>query len=152
MANANPNCDDVFTAGVRIFPDAAALIAFGRQVGERITVPRVICLDGPLGAGKTHFVKGLVQGLGSVAEVSSPTFTLVHEYLDGRLPVVHLDFYRLTHADEVVALGWDDYFDGESVIAVEWGSRFPELIPSDALLVELKIIDQGREVRLGGKW
>ena len=82
--------------------------------------------------GKTQFVKGLVAGLGSAAAVTSPTFTLLHEYTGGRLPVYHFDFYRLEIATQALALGLDDYFFGDGVSVVEWADRFRDLIPTGA--------------------
>ena len=90
----------------------------------------MIALIGGLGAGKTHWTKGLVAGLGSAAEVTSPTFGLVHEYPGGRLPVFHLDFYRLENAGELIALGWDEYLEADGVIIAEWGDKFPDLLPA----------------------
>ncbi len=79
---------------------------------------------GDLGAGKTHATKGIVAGLGSSMDVSSPTFTLVHEYTGGRLPAYHFDFYRLDSAAELPGIGWDDYLDANGVIIVEWADKF----------------------------
>jgi tRNA threonylcarbamoyladenosine biosynthesis protein TsaE len=92
----------------------------------------VLALAGDLGSGKTQFVKGLVAGLGSAVTVTSPTFTLIHEYPDGRLPVYHFDFYRLGNRTDAVRLGLDDYFFGDGISVVEWADRFPDLIPSGA--------------------
>jgi tRNA threonylcarbamoyladenosine biosynthesis protein TsaE len=86
-----------------------------------------------LGAGKTHWTKGLVAGMGSTAEVTSPTFALVHEYPGGRVPVFHLDFYRLENAREIIALGWDEYLEAGGVIVAEWADKFPELLPPGTL-------------------
>lgn len=92
----------------------------------------VIALCGQLGAGKTQATKGIVAGLGSHAEVTSPTFTLVHEYTDGRLPVFHFDFYRMEKPGEVLTLGWDEILDEPGVVIVEWADLFPELLPAGA--------------------
>jgi len=86
---------------------------------------------GGLGAGKTQVVKGLAAGLGYQGEVTSPTFTLVHEYSgpDMRLPLFHFDFYRLDSADAVLGLGWDEYVEAGGICAVEWADLFPALMP-----------------------
>ncbi len=106
-------------------------------LGERLaqTLPRgaTVLLIGNLGAGKTTLTKGIVQGLGAapLEEVSSPTFTLIHEY--GSPPAVyHVDLYRLEKASEAATLGLDDLFDSPAMVLIEWGERFPELMPADA--------------------
>lgn len=104
-------------------------LQWGRFLGGALQPGDVVALVGTLGAGKTHATKGIVAGLGSTAQVSSPTFTLVHEYLGGRLPAFHFDFYRLDSPQEVLGVGWDDYLDGDGVVIVEWADRFPELFP-----------------------
>jgi tRNA threonylcarbamoyladenosine biosynthesis protein TsaE len=91
-----------------------------------------LALTGELGAGKTQFVKGLVAGLGSDAAVTSPTFTIVHEYAGGRLPVYHFDFFRLEDRPSTARLGLDDYFFGDGVSVIEWADRFFDLIPKHA--------------------
>ena len=111
----------------------------------------VLALVGGLGAGKTHFVKGLVEGLGGDAEgVTSPTFTLVHEYR-GTLPVFHFDFYRLESEAEVFEIGFDDYLGMDGVCVVEWGDRYPAVMPTGARWVRFKILEgDGREIDVGG--
>lgn len=103
--------------------------AAGAQCGRDARAGDVFALVGDLGAGKTQFVKGFVAGIGSSAEVTSPTFTLIHEYSGGRLPVYHFDFYRLDSADAVLRLGFDDYIEGDGVCLIEWADRFAELLP-----------------------
>ena len=114
--------------------------AIGRQVAERIDVGGVLALKGELGSGKTLFVKGLVAGLGSSADVTSPTFTIAHEYRGGRLPVYHFDFFRLEDSQSLARLGLDDYFFGDGISVIEWADRFPEFIPEQArrILFEIK--------------
>lgn len=107
-----------------------AMENLGRSAASEILPGSVIGLVGGLGAGKTHWTKGLVAALGSPAEVTSPTFGLVHEYPGGRLPVFHLDFYRLETADELIELGWDEYLEAGGVIVAEWADKFPELLPT----------------------
>jgi tRNA threonylcarbamoyladenosine biosynthesis protein TsaE len=114
--------------------------AVGGQYASTAQAGDVFALSGDLGAGKTQFVKGLVAGLGSNAPVTSPTFTILHEYEGGRLPAYHFDFYRLETRETALRLGLDDYFFGEGVAIVEWADRFPDLIPDGAqwILFELK--------------
>ncbi len=110
----------------------------GHAAAQCVSAGSVIALIGGLGAGKTHWTKGFVGGLGCTAEVTSPTFGLVHEYHGGRLPVHHFDFYRLTHADELLAIGWDEILESGGVIIAEWGDRFPELLPPHACSIYFK--------------
>jgi tRNA threonylcarbamoyladenosine biosynthesis protein TsaE len=114
--------------------------AIGRRFAEDISVGSILALKGDLGSGKTVFVKGLVAGLGSRADVTSPTFTIVHEYRRGRVPVYHFDFFRLENRQSIVWLGLDDYFFGDGVSVIEWADRFHELIPQQArwILFETK--------------
>ena len=118
------------------------------ECGRDAKAGDVIALVGDLGAGKTQFVKGFVVGIGSRAEVTSPTFTLIHEYADGRLPVYHFDFYRLATADEATRLGVDDYLYGDGVCIVEWADRFKELLPAKARWITLEVqSDTARAIR-----
>ncbi len=122
----------------------------GRAAADEAGPGSVIALVGGLGAGKTHWTKGFVAGTGSKAEVTSPTFGLVHEYPGGRLPVFHLDFYRLESAAELIALGWDEYLDQDGVIIAEWGDKFPELLPPETTWLRFTVEPDGtRTVRRG---
>lgn len=121
-----------FDGGVQLNGRASTpdeMQALGRRAAELVADGAVIGLIGGLGAGKTHWTKGLVAGLGSAADVTSPTFGLVHEYQGGRLPVHHLDFYRIGHADELIALGWDEILESDGVTVAEWADKFPEIMP-----------------------
>ena len=113
--------------------------AIGRRFANDVNVGSVLALQGELGSGKTQFVKGLVAGLGSSAMVTSPTFTIVHEYPGGRLSVYHFDFFRLEKRQSVTQLGLDDYFFGDGVSVVEWADRFPELLPENAQWITIRI-------------
>jgi tRNA threonylcarbamoyladenosine biosynthesis protein TsaE len=105
---------------------------FGREFARNVSKGEIIALQGELGSGKTQFVKGFVAGVGSNAAVTSPTFTLLHEYGGGRIPVYHFDFFRLEDRRSAERLGVDDYFFGEGTAIIEWADKFPELIPSSA--------------------
>ena len=113
--------------------------AFGRRVANEVTSGSVLALQGELGAGKTQFTKGLVAGLESEAAVTSPTFTIVHEYAGGKLPIFHFDFFRLEDRERLLRLGLDDYFFGEGVCVVEWADRFPDLLPNQARWIRFEI-------------
>ena len=104
-------------------------LAWGMQLAPTLGAGDVIALCGTLGAGKTQITRGIVAGLNSQAAVTSPTFTLVHEYLDGRLPIFHFDFYRMDSAAEVIGIGWDEFLIEPGVIIVEWADMFPDLLP-----------------------
>lgn len=120
---------------------------WGRFLASTLKSGDVVALVGNLGAGKTHATKGIIAGLASKAEVSSPTFTLVHEYIGGRMPAYHFDFYRLDSAEEVLGVGWDDYLAGDGVVVVEWADRFPELFPDGTRWFHFRIREDGvREV------
>ena len=107
----------------------------------------VLALAGELGAGKTQFVKGVAAGLGHGDSVTSPTFTLIHEYIGGRLALYHFDFYRADEANEIAGIGFDDYLADEAVLAIEWADKFPELLPSDARWFRFRILENGtREI------
>ena len=126
-------------------------VEWGRALAADLHAGDVIALVGNLGAGKTHATKGLVAGLDCDADVSSPTFTLVHEYTGGRLPAFHFDFYRLNSAEEVINIGWDDYLDAAGVVIVEWADRFPELLPETSRWFHFQIEPDGtRSVEKGG--
>ncbi len=121
-------------------------LALGVKIGRGLPHGAVVLLVGDLGAGKTTLAKGIVQGLGAAApeEVTSPTYTLIHEYT-GERKVYHIDLYRLETASEAAALGIDELMDGNAVLLIEWGERFPELWPDDT--IEIRLTARGDEVR-----
>lgn len=121
-------------------------VALGRTYGSDARWGDVFALRGDLGAGKTQFVKGFVAGLGSKADVTSPTFVLIHEYLDGRLPVYHFDFYRLESREALSRLGFDDYIFGDGVSLIEWADRYSSLIPSHAKWLSFELRDENTRV------
>jgi len=123
--------------------------ALGRALANTLGAGSVVLLEGELGAGKTAFVRGLAEGLGvDPAEVSSPTFTLIQEYRGGRLPLYHVDLYRL-RSIEVEDLGLDDERMGEGVTAIEWPDRLPRPF-SDAIVVRIEHCDDTeRRVEIG---
>jgi tRNA threonylcarbamoyladenosine biosynthesis protein TsaE len=120
-------------------PDLAGTTALGRRLGGLLFPGAVVALVGPLGAGKTHLVRAVAEGLG-VADgrvVSSPTFVLIQEY-DARLPVYHFDAYRLRHPAEFFDLGAHEYFDGTGVCLVEWADRVEGCLPAERLWVAIE--------------
>ncbi|MDD5200975.1 MAG: tRNA (adenosine(37)-N6)-threonylcarbamoyltransferase complex ATPase subunit type 1 TsaE [Terrimicrobiaceae bacterium] len=154
MTNAKPPHGGLVTnempipvRGEAACPTPEATQALGARFAHAVDSGAVLSLEGPLGAGKTQFVKGFAAALGCAAEASSPTFTLVHEYAGGRTPVIHFDWYRLDGAEEVAGLGWEDYLAGGETLLVEWGDRFPEVIPSGAWRLRFEINGDARMVR-----
>ena len=131
-----------------------------RRLGEtlaRMLGPGdVVALAGDLGAGKTQFVKGLARGLGVVESVHSPTFILANEHRSGRLPLFHVDAYRVSGAAEAIGFGLADYLDEEGVTVVEWAERIQDALPAERLWIEFRHIgDQERELRMqarGGRY
>ena len=123
--------------------------AVGRAVGELLETGDVVSLTGDLGAGKTTFVQGAAGALGVDQPVLSPTFTLVREYR-GRLPVYHLDVYRLERVQDVVDLGFDELVDAGGVVLIEWGDAIDQLLPPDHVRVELTLAgeDDARTIRV----
>ena len=109
---------------------------------------QVISLEGPLGAGKTHFVKAVAMALGITNEVTSPTFTLLQSYGEKELQLHHSDWYRLESAAEAMALGLEEYY-GEGLMIIEWGDKFPELLPPGTLRIRIEPqADESRIVAL----
>jgi len=128
--------------GVQVYCTASEeeTIALGERIARELPRRRVVVLIGNLGAGKTTLAKGIVSGLGAAApeEVSSPTFTLIHEYgAEGR--VYHVDLYRLDEPREVASLGLEDLFDREAIVLVEWGERFPQLLPAEHTEIRISL-------------
>lgn len=117
-------------------------IALGEELARALPPRAVVLLIGELGAGKTTLAKGIVSGLGAARpeDVSSPTFTLIHEY-GTRPKVYHVDLYRIEHRRELAGLGLDELLERDAVILVEWGERFPELWPADRIEVGLRALD-----------
>jgi tRNA threonylcarbamoyladenosine biosynthesis protein TsaE len=114
----------------------------GEALAARLSTGSVLCLEGPMGAGKTQFVKGLARGLGFFGEVTSPTFPLIREYEGGRLFLVHFDFFRLECEKAVEELGFSDYLD-QAILAIEWGGKFPALLPSGTQTILFRILKNG---------
>ncbi|WP_455760711.1 tRNA (adenosine(37)-N6)-threonylcarbamoyltransferase complex ATPase subunit type 1 TsaE [Eshraghiella crossota] len=121
---------------------------FAKKIGENLKSGDVLCLDGDLGVGKTVFTKGVAAGLGIKDDVSSPTFTLIQEYYGGRLPLYHFDVYRIDGPWDMDDLGYEEYFYGEGVCLVEWGSMIKELFPENTIYVHIeKDLEKGFDYR-----
>ena len=117
---------------------AAETVAFGQRMAGDLGPGDVVALHGELGAGKTCLVKGIARGLGVTQDVTSPTFTIVHEYRGGRLALVHVDLYRLDTPQQAAAIGIEDYFYGKAVTVVEWAEKIMPLLPPHVIHVRLE--------------
>ena len=111
--------------------------AVGAAMARVLTPGTVIAYRGDLGAGKTAFTRGLARGLGCREPVTSPTYTIVNEYLSGRLPLFHFDMYRIGSSEDLFDIGWEDYLDRGGVCAVEWSENVREALPPDAVTVTI---------------
>ena len=111
--------------------------AVGQALAPLLRPGTVIAFQGDLGAGKTAFTRGLARGLGSTDRVTSPTYTIVNEYLGGRLPLFHFDMYRLGSSDELFDIGWEDYLDRGGICAVEWSENVSDAMEG-ALIVRIE--------------
>jgi tRNA threonylcarbamoyladenosine biosynthesis protein TsaE len=135
----------VLESGVFETSSEEETIDLGRRIAASLPSRAVVLLIGNLGAGKTTLAKGIVSGLGAAEpdEVSSPTFTLIHEYGEpaNRASVYHIDLYRLDRAEQVATLGLDEIFDRNAVVLIEWGERFPQLMPAQRIEIRLTALD-----------
>jgi tRNA threonylcarbamoyladenosine biosynthesis protein TsaE len=124
-------------------------VALGERLARALPARGVVLLTGNLGAGKTTLAKGIVSGLGAAPadEVSSPTFTLIHEYGDGR--VYHVDLYRLEEPRELATLGLEELFDRDALVLIEWGERFGQFLPAERTEIRIRALDRDeREIEV----
>lgn len=124
--------------------------SLGEALGRRLPAGTVLAYRGELGAGKTAFTRGLARGLGCTEPVTSPTYTIVNEYLGGRLPLFHFDMYRLHSADDLWDIGWEDYLDRGGVCAVEWSENVADALEGAVTVTIRKLSDTAREITLEG--
>ena len=124
--------------------------ALGEKLGKLLRPGTVLAYLGDLGAGKTAFTRGLARGLGCRETVTSPTYTIVNEYLGGRLPLFHFDMYRLTSSDDLWDIGWEDYLDRQGVCAVEWSENVPEAMAGALTFRIEKLGDSVRRITIDG--
>jgi tRNA threonylcarbamoyladenosine biosynthesis protein TsaE len=117
-------------------------VAAGERLGRTLAAGDVVAISGPLGAGKTRFVRGICRALGTGRNVSSPTFTLVHEYAAPGLAVFHFDFYRISSASELTQIGFSEYLErGDAVCLIEWADRVAEFLPAARYDVRMDVGD-----------
>ena len=120
----------------------------GRKIGLQARPGQVYTLTGDLGVGKTVFTQGVAAGLGITEPVSSPTFTIVQVYEEGRLPFYHFDVYRIGDIEEMEEIGYDDYFFGEGICLIEWAELIEEILPDDRISITIeKNLEQGFDYR-----
>ena len=124
--------------------------AVGAALGKILAPGTVIAYRGGLGAGKTAFTRGLARGLGYAEPVTSPTYTIVNEYLGGRLPLFHFDMYRLASSDDLWDIGWDDYLDRNGVCAVEWSENVDDAMENAVYVTIHKTGDTSRKIVIEG--
>lgn len=122
----------------------------GQQLGKVLQPGSVIAYTGDLGAGKTAFTRGLARGLGCSETVTSPTYTIVNEYLSGSMPLFHFDMYRLASSDDLWDIGWEDYLDRGGVCAVEWSENVADALDGAIWVRIEKIGDESRRITIEG--
>ncbi len=144
------NLKKIFSPTTLSIDSAENMRKLGNALAEYVQEGDVIGLVGDLGSGKTHLTQGIIQGLGTKEPIVSPTFSLVHEYEDTKIPCAHFDFYRMESPEEAISLGWDDFINSKRVLIVEWADRFDgELMPDDTIWIHIKYNDSyGRNVTL----
>lgn len=113
-------------------------LELGRSLGKNAAPGQVFALEGDLGVGKTVLTKGLAEGLDITEPVSSPTFTILQIYEEGRLPLYHFDVYRIGDPEEMEEIGYEDYFYGEGVCLIEWANLIPELLPPQTVRIQIE--------------
>lgn len=122
--------------------------AVGKQLGEEAKKGDIFCLLGDLGTGKTVLTQGFASGLGICEPISSPTFTILQEYEEGRLPLYHFDVYRIADSEEMFEIGFDDYVEGEGVCLIEWASLIKDILPETLKVITIeKDLEKGFDYR-----
>ena len=124
--------------------------AIGAALGKIINPGTVIAYRGDLGAGKTAFIRGLAKGLGCTEIVTSPTYTIVNEYLGGRIPLFHFDMYRLRSSDDLFDIGWEDYLERGGVCAVEWSENVDDAMEDAVYITIEKLGEESRKITVEG--
>ncbi|MBP2646257.1 MAG: tsaE [Firmicutes bacterium] len=127
-------------------------LQLGKRVAAKLEAGDVICLSGDLGAGKTLFTQGIAEGLGVSEDVTSPTFTIMQVYEEGRLAIYHFDLYRLDRIDELENIGFDEYIGHAGVAIIEWADKFREYMPQEYLWIEILLGQEPNEriIRVNG--
>ena len=124
--------------------------AVGKRLGQSLKPGAVITYQGDLGAGKTAFTRGVALGLGAKEQVTSPTYTIVNEYLSGKYPLFHFDMYRLASSDDLFDIGWEDYLDRGGICAVEWSENVADAMENAIVVTIEKLGDDARRITIEG--
>ena len=125
--------------------------ALGEKLSQKLTPGTILAYRGDLGAGKTAFTRGLARGLGYREPVTSPTYTIVNEYLGGRLPLFHFDMYRLRSSDDLFDIGWEDYLDRGGICAVEWSENVADAMENAVFVTIEKLGENARRIIIEGE-
>ena len=115
-----------------------ATVEIASNLAKKAKAGDIFCLNGDLGAGKTQFAKGFAQGLGIKEDITSPTFTIVHEYSGGRLHLYHFDVYRINSFDEMFDIGFDEMLFGDGICVIEWAEKIKDIIPQEAVFISIE--------------
>ena len=148
MTTGNPEIKQVFEKEIIETYSAQETFALGQRIGREALPGQVYTLIGDLGVGKTVFTQGFASGLGITEPVNSPTFTIVQQYEEGRLPLYHFDVYRIGDVEEMDEIGYEDCFYGEGVCLIEWSTLIQEILPEDAIHITIeKDLEKGFDYR-----
>lgn len=127
---------------------AEETFSFGKQIGQLAKPGQIFTLVGDLGVGKTVFTQGVANGLGITEAISSPTFTIIQVYEEGRMPFYHFDVYRIGDIEEMEEIGYDDYFFGEGICLIEWANLIEEILPPNIVAITIeKDLEKGFDYR-----
>lgn len=125
----------------------------GRKLALKLSKKDIIAFSGDLGAGKTAFSRGILNGLGYENYVTSPTFAIVNEYFTEKFTVYHFDMYRILDEDSLYEIGFDDYLNSNGILIIEWSENVINFLPKDIILIDIKHLgDENREISIGGKY
>lgn len=122
----------------------------GERLGRILPPGGIVALKGGLGAGKTVFTRGLARGVGYGGRVTSPTYTIVNEYIGGRVPVFHFDLYRIEDGDQLFDIGWEDYLEREGICVVEWSENAGDMLPGGTISVAIEAESNIRKITIEG--
>jgi len=128
--------------------DSDAMKTFGKIIGEMAIAGQIFAMDGELGAGKTTLTQGIARGLGIKERLNSPTFTFIQDYKSGKLPLMHMDAYRIETPELLDDIGYDDYLFTEYIIVIEWAKQIEKRIPGEAFKVNINYLEEGRKISI----